>query len=326
MNNRITRGVGASFLVVTALAVSTAAVGVNAQGETYILTPFDVPDAAVTQAYGINARGDIVGTFQYAAPYNKNHGFLLRRGIFTVIDFPGSSTDYSIATGIGPGGDIVGYYGLVGGAPTSGYGFLLNKHGEWTTVPNPVDPAPTMTPGPFRILPNGTMVGCFHYATPLGAYASMHGFTLMRDGTFSRFDYPASGSMAMHYGATPDGRMIVGVYVVSGTNHGYVLNDGDVITFDVPGSARTTPQDINADGIVVGTYRNPGEPATRLHGFLLNTHLSMNQADWEYTFPFDIPDASITRLRGINAAGQIVGDYVGADGRTRGFVASPTGE
>jgi uncharacterized membrane protein len=132
-------------------------------------------------------------------------------------------------------------------------------------------------------------------------------------------------SMAMHYGATPDGKTIVGVYVVAGVNHGYILNDGVMATFDVPGSARTTPQDINSGGVVVGTYRNPGEPNSRLHGFLLSTHHSTDQADWEYTLLVDAPGALTTRIRGINAGGDIVGDYVGSDGRNHGFAASPNG-
>lgn len=319
---RIKTGVGTVIVLVTALATLLAPVGVRAHPKPYIFWSFDFPGAAVTQAYGINARGDIVGTYQNAAPNNKNHGFILRAGEFIGIDFPGADTDHSVATAIGPAGDVVGYYGLVGGAPTSALGFLRDKHGNWATVESPVDPAPTMTPSAFRILPDGTMVGCFHYATPLGAYISMHGFTLAPDGTFSRFDYPGPMSMAMHYGATPDGKMVVGVYTVAGVNHGYILNDGVVTTFDVPGSARTTPQDINAAGVIVGTYRNPGEPSTKLHAFVLETHGSTDQANWEYTLPVDFPGASITRIRGINAGGDLVGDYVGADGKNHGFMAS----
>ncbi len=307
----------AIIILVAALAPNEA----RAQVGPYVFTSFDFPGAAVTQAYGINARGDVVGTYQNSAPANKNHGFLLKAGEFTTIDFPGGDTAYSLATAIGPAGDIVGYYGGIGGAATSAIGFLRDKHGKWTAVADPVDPTPTMTPSPFRILPDGTMVGCFHYATPGGAYVSMHGFTLTPDGNFSRFDYPANAPMAMHYGATPDGRTIVGVYTEAGVNHGYLLQDGVVFTFDVPGSARTTPQDINAAGVIVGTYRNPGESASTLHSFVLDTHRSTDQTTWEYTLLVDVPGASLTRIRAINAGGDVVGDYVGSDGKNHGFLA-----
>ena len=327
MNRGMKRAAGILVLVVTPLATLLAPVGVKADVGRYVITSFDFPGTAVTQAYGINARGDIVGTYRKAAPNNKNRGFLLKGGEFTSVDFPGINTDWSIATAIGPAGDIAGYYGLVGEAPTSAYGFLLDKYGEWTTVPNLVDPVPTMTPAAFRILPNGTMVGCFHYATPSGEYTSMHGFTLTRDGTFSRFDYPApeSGSFAMHYGATPDGKWIVGTYTAAGVSHGYLLVKGDVITFDVPGSLRTVPQDINAGGVIVGNYRNPGEPSSASHGFILDTHRSIDQTEWEYS-RFDVAGASVTRIRGINAGGDIVGDYIGTDGQNHAFVASPSYE
>jgi hypothetical protein len=323
---RIKNGVGTLVLVMTALITVLASTGVRAHKQGYVFSSFDFPGAAVTQAYGINARGDIVGTFQNAPPNNQNHGFILRDGEFIAIDFPGGDTDHTIATAIGPSGDVVGYYGLIGGPPTSAHGFLRDRQGNWSTVQNPpeLDPPPTMTPGPLRILPDGTMVGCFHYATPLGVYISMHGFTLAPDGTFSRFDYPGAMSWAMHYGATPDGRMVVGVFTSAGINHGYIVSDGVVTTFDVPGSGRATPQDINPDGVVVGMYRNPGEPS-KVHGFVIDTHRSTDQANWEHTQPVDVPGASITRIRGINARGDLVGDYVAADGKNHGFVSRDTG-
>ncbi len=309
--------------LVLAVAILAALVPsmAHAADNLYVLTTIDFPGADVTQPYGINAAGQIVGTYQNAAPNNKNHGFVFKDWAFTAVDFPGSDTDYSIATAIGPGGDIVGYYGIVGEPLTSGHGFLLNKYGKWTKVDYPLDPTPTMTPSPFRILPDGTLVGCFHYANPAGAYLSMYGFTLAPNGAFSRFDYPDTAPFAMHYGATPDGKTIVGAYTVGGINHGYILSNGVVTKVDVPGSARTTPQDINEAGVIVGTYRNPGEPATVIHGFVLDTHQSTNPADWEFTFPADVPGASITRPRGINAEGDIVGDYIGPDGRNHGFLA-----
>lgn len=326
MNKGLKIGIGAGALVVALLTVLFSPGPLRADSNGYLFTSFDFPNidsnlVAGTQAYGINARGDIVGTY-WNTSANNNRGFLLRAGQFTQLDFPDGDipTAYTIGTAIGPAGDIAGYYGLVGGAKTSAKGFVLDKHGHWTTVENTVVPEPTMTPSPFRILPDGTMVGCFHYANAAGAYTSMHGFTLAPDGTLTRFDYPPApaNSMAMHYGATPDGRTIVGQYT-AGLSHGYLVVDGVVHTFDVPGSDRTTPMDINAGGVVVGTYRNAGSAI--VHSFAVDTHLSTDQAGWDYTLLVDVPGASITRARGINAGGDIVGDYVGSDGKTHGFVA-----
>jgi hypothetical protein len=68
-----------------------------------------------TGARFVNQRGDIVGGFaiinsvdECAPPFEESHGFLLRDGRFTLIDFPGSpSTD---AMAINDDGVIVGRY------------------------------------------------------------------------------------------------------------------------------------------------------------------------------------------------------------------------
>jgi uncharacterized membrane protein len=53
----------------------------------YRYTAIDVPDASWTQAYRINARGVIVGTFQDP---DGLHGFVLRRGSLETIDVVGA--------------------------------------------------------------------------------------------------------------------------------------------------------------------------------------------------------------------------------------------
>jgi hypothetical protein len=145
----------------------------------YAFTSFDYPGAALTQAYGNNERGDIVGTYQLStgrdstvlpkgvqnASGKEYHGFVLKDGKYTTIDYPaiaGKKTDYTMATAIDPAGNVVGYYAWESEPLTSAYGFMLAKDGKWSTVANKVDPGmgePTMKPSPFRILPNGMTVG-----------------------------------------------------------------------------------------------------------------------------------------------------------------------
>ena len=62
--------------------------------------------AAQTIANGINSEGDIVGAFTDAV--GLQHGFLLREGRFTTIDFPGAVA--TNANGISSSGRIVGNY------------------------------------------------------------------------------------------------------------------------------------------------------------------------------------------------------------------------
>ena len=57
-------------------------------------------------AVGINPGGDIVGWYAYTTPMFR--GFLLGRGVFHGVDFPGAKT--TMPFGISATGDIVGAY------------------------------------------------------------------------------------------------------------------------------------------------------------------------------------------------------------------------
>jgi probable HAF family extracellular repeat protein len=68
-------------------------------------TAIDVPGANGTEAYGINAGGQIVGFFLTSG--GKTHGYVRSAsGIFTTIDVPGANG--TEAHGINNGGQIVG--------------------------------------------------------------------------------------------------------------------------------------------------------------------------------------------------------------------------
>src|SRR5579864_1371941 len=88
----------------------------------------DFPGATTTQAWGINASGDIIGN--YASADKATHGFLRSRGEFSSIDFPGAS--YTKVNGISPSGDIIGDYAatLTGSGPH--HGFVLRRDGTFT--------------------------------------------------------------------------------------------------------------------------------------------------------------------------------------------------
>ena len=56
----------------------------------------DVPGAAATSPSGINARGDIVGSY---VDGTGSHGYVLRDGEFTTIDFPDAAGSVVAGTG-----------------------------------------------------------------------------------------------------------------------------------------------------------------------------------------------------------------------------------
>ena len=71
---------------------------------------------------GINPQGDIVGG--YCGGDGNNHGFLLSKGNFNAIDFPGAT--FTFVNGITPEGDMAGGYQSADGVY---HGFVLNNSG-----------------------------------------------------------------------------------------------------------------------------------------------------------------------------------------------------
>lgn len=259
--------------------------------------------ARSSTAFGINARGEVVGTFVDQS--FVQHGFLLSKGEFTVIDFPGAQG--TIARGIGPSGEIVGNYWLPGDNPQlAARGFLLTKKGEFLNV-RYGDPDPQhQWEIPQRILPDGTIVGCRHDYDQM---ASMRGITIGKDGA-SEID--AFGSM--NNGATPDLHLIVGFWfnMMDNQQQSYTIENGVFTSFMVPGSNLTNAWDVNPDGAIVGVYR----VGTTVRGFL-RTQDDLGALN--YT-TIHYPGSTATRAFGINAGSDIVGSYV-LGGVTYAFLA-----
>jgi len=259
----------------------------------FAYTTFDVPGATFTNAQGINPRGDVVG---FADVGGQRHGFLLRDGEFTTIDYPGAAgTD---ARGISPDGDIVGGYWLPGEPAVNIHGYRLTKHGEFERVDYP---GHTNTI-PQRILPDGTILGCRHDENTMN---TMHGIVMARSG-----NWELEQSASMNNGATPSGRLIVGLWTnMQGVGEGYIFEDGVFTPFLVPGSTFTAAWDVNPTREITGVYRDAGG---RFHGFV-------RRGDDYATL--DVPGATATRAFGINPRGDVVGSYVAA-GRTHAFLAT----
>ena len=280
--------------LLTLVALAVAPVG--AQERQY--TTIAPAGARSSTAFGINARGDVVGTF-----VDQNfvqHGFLFgKNGEFTVIDFPGARG--TIARGISPDGEIVGTYSLPGDSAVLGSrGFLLTKQGEFGNVHHPGHTWEVAQ----RILPDGTILGCYHDQDQM---ETMRGVIIGRD---AASEVDAFGSM--NNGATPDLRLMVGFWfnMMDNQSQGYMIENGVFTSFMVPGSNATNAWDVNPDGAIVGVY----SVGTTIRGFL--------KTGETYT-TIHYPGSTVTRAFGINARGDIVGNYV-LGGVIRAFLARQT--
>jgi uncharacterized membrane protein len=265
--------------------------------ESLRFTPIDFPGSVATTAFGINARGEVVGS--YTDSSSRTHGFVRIGEVFRSIDFPGALITQ--ARGISPAGEIVGSYRLPGEPTVNAHGYLLTRGGEFRRVDFPGHTSTI----PQRIGPDGTILGCYHDTDTMD---TMHGIVVQGD-EFAGFATPAS----MHNGATPGGKIIVGLYTdTTGRGRAYLLkSDGEFIAFDVPGSTFTAGWDISPSRRAVGVYQ---DAAGRFHGFVVDRH-------WNFA-TLDYPGATLTRAFGINPRGDVVGNYADSANRIHGFLAS----
>ncbi len=243
----------------------------------YSYTPVDVPGAISSQAFGINASGQVVGVYVgIDEQRDLNQGFLLSGSNYTTLDAPDSFD--TEPTGINESGQIVGTYLDASG---SVQGFLLSG-GNYTTFELPGG----LPAYPAAINDSGQIVG--QYET--------HGF-LLSGSNYTTLDPP--DSIDTQPAGINDSGQIVGNYEdFNGDYNAFLLSGGNYATLDVPGAIATEAFGINNSGQIVGSYTDASHNE---HGFLLS--------GGSYT-TLDFPGASETiSANGINNSGQVVGAY-----------------
>jgi probable HAF family extracellular repeat protein len=237
------------------------------------------------------------------------HGFLLDRGTFSTVDFPGSV--FTELSGINPQGDIVGNYV---DASLFRVHVLLLRLGSFTTIDFPG----AVNTFSASISPQGDIAGGY-----FNANSPPHGYVLSH-GAFTKVDFP--GSIAtLAFGVNSEG-VVVGIYADASLQvHGFLLSNGNFRTIDFPGAIAsifacgapqgggTVPLGINPQGDIVGAYC--GADGNN-HGFLLSNGSFRT---------IDFPGATFTFADGINPEGEIAGGYQRADGTYHGFLLSSSG-
>jgi uncharacterized membrane protein len=184
----------------------------------------------------------------------------------------------------------------------------------FTTI-DPPDSNGTFT-NPIDINAPGEIVGLYNSA-PDG---HRRGFLRSKDGEFTTIDFPGSTATNAD-GINPRGD-IVGHTLVNGKRHGYLRKkNGEFTRIDFPGAMATLALGINPRGDIVGRYCLVTPPQClngnkNAHGFLLS--------EGEFT-TIDFPGALETHAYKIDPRGQILGSYLGPEGRSHLFLLSEGG-
>lgn len=266
----------------------------------YIITTFDVPGAADTEALGINNARQIVG--DYVISNGTYHGFLLSGGAYTTINFPGASYPGGPAPASSTRAEAINNTGQIVGdtTPNGSQGWLLSG-GVYTALDFP-GPLGTEAHG---INDSSQIVGIYR------APDTYHGF-LLNGGNYTTIDPP--GSVETDALGINNAGEIVGSYRIGSTFHGFLLDNGVFTSSDAPGAIYTAFTGINNLGQIVGKYE---DASGQFHAFVLS--------GGSFT-TIDVAGATDAYGDGINDNGQIDGSYVDASGIRHAFLATPVPE
>ncbi|MHB1528955.1 MAG: hypothetical protein ACYCXT_05950 [Acidiferrobacteraceae bacterium] len=190
---RIGSGARLGKRLLSRLGLGAALLSSVAYATSYQFTTLNAPGANLTEAWGINDHGAIVGRYRDSA--GNYHGFLDNAGTYTTLGTPGAQA--SMAPGIDNSGAIIGHYAH---SPNG----VIDTAGTYTTLSFPF--TGTRGPTPTGINNNGDIVG--QYAD--SAYRG-HSF-LDTGGTFTTLNAP--GAEATTLVGTNDHGTLVGTVTV----------------------------------------------------------------------------------------------------------------
>jgi uncharacterized membrane protein len=219
-------------------------------------TLIEFPGAFSTEAKGINASLSVVGSYEVLlevvnnVPITESHGFLLKGGKWTVIDYPGERARDTVLNGINKRGDIVGtfYQGY------NAYGFIRDTTGKFTEIT-----ANAFGTHALGINNAGVVVG---YYRTTHVRADIHGF-IYENGRLETVDHPKGKNATWFTGINSDDE-IIGYYAIDDRLVGFLLSEDSFnpLRFPGPNGRLTVPLGINRSGYVVGQYGPSYQPGT----------------------------------------------------------------
>ena len=308
-----------------AIAVALALCSNAGAQDAYEYRPIDPPGSAFSQAFGINERGEAVGTAQSLDGAAVGFSYAVRKDQFLLIEgVPG----YEAGTAILGNSDSGSLVGSVDDTVTQRVsGLLIGPGGTVTTFDHPDAPSQTQARG---INSRGLITGFRDFDGPLpvaGAFiydSKRDVFTdivpslfTIAQGINSRGDVVGSAIFfseddPCNPGAPPGGNV----------RYGWLRTaDGHVRYFTVNG-LRTSARGITDAGLITGFTQDLITGATE--GFV--THIEAAECQDVAVGSSDLlvyPGATATFPQAIANSGMVVGSYNDAGGTTRSFVAIP---
>jgi hypothetical protein len=230
-------------------------------------TTVDVPNSSFSALNGINAAGQLTGTYHANQDPKKasSFAFYLSSPGASLVTISPPNTVHTSSGNINAAGYVVGSYRT---SDQVRHGFLWSHTtNSFTMTPfnNPADGSTSNVPPsggtvPFGINDNNQIVGDYLDASSnhrLGFLLSNGAYTTIR---------PQGAALAVAEGINNSG-IIVGVYLDdNGGQHGFVrLQNGTYTTVDVTGALKTEINSIDQNNQIVGYYT---DASGNTHGFV----------------------------------------------------------
>jgi VCBS repeat-containing protein/probable HAF family extracellular repeat protein len=268
-------GINASGIIVGSFSAGGGKSGTHTHGFIYdgsSFTQLDADGAADTAAFGINAAGDIVGTYDTGARA-PHQAFVDIGGTLTTLPISGVSAE---AHGIDNAGDIVGAYQ----DSTGTHGFLYAGGGTLTLD----DPLASGFTEALGINNAGQIVGDYQDSDGI-----THGFRYdIASGAYTTVDAPGADDTTVS--GINDAGVITGTYDDAAGQHGFVLGP-------VP-AASGTISFADADLSDTHMVSHQGTPVGSTLGSLTAVldHDSTGGATGQVTWSYAVDNAAIAHL------------------------------
>jgi hypothetical protein len=198
------------------------------------ITEYGAPKALTTWLYGYSGTGIQNGFYQDIGYPQHVHGFLLKDGVQTTVNYPKAANTWLFE--MNQLGEAVGSYTA---SPALIKGFEL-VNGKYTTIAYPE----ALATYAMAINDNGEIVGTYS-STPIS-----NGF-VWEHGTFTTLNFPNAKYGTVLTGVNNSG-VIVGNRITSDSDFGFIYENGVFKNIVYPGARSAMTGGINNNGVISG--------------------------------------------------------------------------